>query len=646
VDYVRLAPDGQLLGQPFCYRDERTVATKEAADAILPPAKSLSAPACCRIASTPSTNCWPTPQTGVDPHAPWVMLPEYVLYWLGGRRVAEYTNATHTGLVDLKTGDWDRELFSLLDSFRRRSADRPRWRHPGPPCKGPGRARRLPRDPARRHRLPRHRLRHRRHSHQPRLHRLHLLRNLVAGGHAHQRARHHRGSPSTPATPTSARPPAQLCFHTLVNGMWLLKQCMDAWSAEGRAWEIEDLVAQAATSSFPGTIDVDAEPLLLDSGMPERINHQLWRRRWATIPDVAGNEPVFARVIFESLADRYASALASLEQMLGRKLERIHILGGASRNKLLTELTAQRTGLPSKLARRKAPPSATWPCNWPPAKPTASRSVPNPSANGPQLPLQELTSGSVGISLSGCSFALLYLCEGWDMPQNNEFLTVAAAHNGRAPLPHHNPTHCPVDPLQRFAGSFTPTARTLSATCSGREAPMIADATSGRRSTQASPSAPSSAPDPPRSASVANRPKQEIRPEMPTGRLHEDIHLFAGRAASRRRRLPRRIFSRQHSMRQRRKSQVPDPMPRTSRKDLPSGFRHSIEYCGWLDENAVSPLLPVIAAAASICSAVHSLKPMARTLPAAQPGPARQRLFQRRFFVVPVALVEIDHVHA
>jgi len=88
---------------------------------------------------------------------------------------------------------------------------------------------------------------------------------------------------------------------------------------------------------------VDAEPLLLDSEMPERINHQLWRRRWATIPDIAGNEPVFARVIFESLADRYASALTSLEKLLGRKLDRIHILGGASRNKLLTELTEKRT---------------------------------------------------------------------------------------------------------------------------------------------------------------------------------------------------------------------------------------------------------------------------------------------------------------
>jgi rhamnulokinase len=129
---------------------------------------------------------------------------------------------------------------------------------------------------------------------------------------------------------------------------------MDAWSAEGRVWKIEDLIAQAAVSGFPGVIDVDAEPLLLDSEMPERINHQLWRRRWATIPDIAGNEPVFARVIFESLAERYAFALTSLENLLGRKLDRIHILGGASRNKLVTELTEKRTQRPVEIGHTES----------------------------------------------------------------------------------------------------------------------------------------------------------------------------------------------------------------------------------------------------------------------------------------------------
>jgi rhamnulokinase len=83
--------------------------------------------------------------------------------------------------------------------------------------------------------------------------------------------------------------------------------------------------------------------------MPARINTELVRLGNAPIPDIPGNEPIFARLIFESLAARYASALSSLEHMLGRKLTRIHILGGASRNKLLTQLTAQRTGLPVEI---------------------------------------------------------------------------------------------------------------------------------------------------------------------------------------------------------------------------------------------------------------------------------------------------------
>ena len=349
VDYVRLAPDGTPLREPFCYRDERTVFSKEAADLVLPPLELYKRTGALPLRINTVYQLLADPANGIDPHAPWVTMPEYVLHWLGGRRVAEYTHATHTGLVDLKTGDWDYELFRLLD---------------------------LPIDAA------------------PPIVRAGTIVGRVQGPLAaveafretqliapacHDTASAIAGIPTSLSTTayicsgtwslvgTLTNKPVttqqafdarytnlgaatgELCFHTLVNGMWLLKQCMESWSADGRVWKIEDLIAQAASSGFPGAINVDAEPLLLDSDMPERINHQLWRRRWATIPDVEGNEPVFARVIFESLAARYASALESLEEMLGRKLERIHILGGASRNQLLTELTAQRTGVPVEI---------------------------------------------------------------------------------------------------------------------------------------------------------------------------------------------------------------------------------------------------------------------------------------------------------
>jgi rhamnulokinase len=343
VDYVRLTPEGLPLYQPFCYRDTRTERPKELTDLLMRPLELYG-------------------RTGVLPHrintiyqlvadniarvpvnAPWAMMSEYVLHWLGGRRVAEYTNASHTGLVNLKSGNWDAALFRELGlSF---DAAPPIVRSGTflGPLRGPLAS------------LPAFR--------QTQLiaAACHDTASAIAGIASDLGSTLYIcsgtwslvgtlvGEPVTDEGAFSARytnlaaAGSGFCFHSLINGMWLLKQCMDAWAAEGRAWNVEKLIEEAAHASFPGTIDVNAEPLLLDSEMPERINHQLWRKRWATIPDIAGNEPVFARVIFESLAERYAAALTSLEKLLGRPLDRIHILGGASRNKLLTELTEQQT---------------------------------------------------------------------------------------------------------------------------------------------------------------------------------------------------------------------------------------------------------------------------------------------------------------
>jgi len=51
-----------------------------------------------------------------------------------------------------------------------------------------------------------------------------------------------------------------------------------------------------------------------------------------------------ARTIFESLALRYRQVLESLETLLGRKIQIIHIVGGGSRNRLLNQFAADATG--------------------------------------------------------------------------------------------------------------------------------------------------------------------------------------------------------------------------------------------------------------------------------------------------------------
>lgn len=349
VDYVRLAADGKPLGQPFCYRDERTEPVKQATDKIISPRELYARTGVLPHRINTIYQLLADQNGGIEAGAPWAMLPEFVLHWLGGRRVAEHTNASHTGLVNLETGQWDGELFRELGLSLEAAPPIVRagtvvGKLAGPLAQLPALEGALLIAPA-----------------------CHDTASAVAGiptsldgtlyicSGTWSLVGSVVGSAVTNVDAFTARytnlgaAGGGVLFHSLVNGMWLVKQCMEAWAADGRTWKIEDLVAQAAQAGFPGIIDVDAEPLLLDSDMPERINHQLWRRRWSTIPDVAGNEPVFARVIFESLADRYSFALTSLENLLGRRLERIHILGGASRNKLLTELTGERTHRPVEI---------------------------------------------------------------------------------------------------------------------------------------------------------------------------------------------------------------------------------------------------------------------------------------------------------
>jgi rhamnulokinase len=361
VDYVRLAPGGEMLREPFCYRDERTTATKEAADRIIPSFDLYQRTGTYPLKINTVYQLLADPTAGpeeknqgierkhhkIDAGAPWVMFPEFVLYWLSGRRVAEYTNATHTGLVNLKTGNWDAELFELLGLPLEAA----------PPLVqtgtilGPVTSKLAQLDAFR--------------STQIIAPATHDTASAIAGIPTDLSAAAYISSGTWSLVGTITRDPVTtkhafdagytnigaaaggLLFHSLINSMWVLKQCMDAWAADGRPWSVENLVHEAAerSSAATGVLDMDAETLMLDSGMPRRINSELTRLGFEAIPDVAGNEALFARTIFESLALRYASATANLEKMLGRKLERIHMIGGATRNKLLIELTEQRTGL-------------------------------------------------------------------------------------------------------------------------------------------------------------------------------------------------------------------------------------------------------------------------------------------------------------
>lgn len=353
VDYVRLGPDGKPLYAPYCYRDERTVASKAAADAVITPEKFFLETGAQPLRLNTVYQLMADSASGIDPGMPWLLLPEYILHWLGGRRVAEYTNATHTGLVNIESGSWCRRIFERLGLAVEAA----------PPIVPAGTS--LGKLSGELAALPAF---HDTELIAPACHDtasaiaaiaedLEHTAYIVSGtwslvGTVVERPINSPEAQSAGFTNQGAAA-GGYCFHTNVNGMWLLKECLDCWNVQGRKIDLSQLIAQAAlvdAASIPGLINVDTAALMLAretaGEMPDRIIRELTLQGLTPIPDLPGNEAVLARLIFLSLASRYAIVLRDLEALTGRDFQRILILGGGSRNALLSRLTAESTGLP------------------------------------------------------------------------------------------------------------------------------------------------------------------------------------------------------------------------------------------------------------------------------------------------------------
>ncbi|MBL0888268.1 rhamnulokinase [Myceligenerans sp. I2] len=130
-----------------------------------------------------------------------------------------------------------------------------------------------------------------------------------------------------------------------VMGLWILNECVREWSeADGAPVDLPALLEKAARE--PGgrcLIDVDGEEFLAPGGMPGRVRAAIDRR---APQGVADTRPAAARVILDSLAAAYARVVHRAGQLAGVEVTAIHVVGGGSQNDLLNRLTAEAAGLP------------------------------------------------------------------------------------------------------------------------------------------------------------------------------------------------------------------------------------------------------------------------------------------------------------
>ena len=349
VDYVLLARGGEMLGQPYHYRDPRTsgvmdrsfsrVARKEifaATGLQFMPINTLY-----QLIAMHETN-----PVFLAQAERFLMMPDVFHWLLCGSQVVEFTNATTSQCLDATTRQW---AWELLRRFELPTQMFPEVVSPGTKL-GKLRA-----GLAERCRIPRI--------------------EVVAP------ATHDTGS-AVAAVPTDKSGQANWAYissgtwslmglelpgPTLspralainvtneggidgtyrllknIMGLWLVQECRRAFERSGKSFNYAELTHLAAEARpFGSLVDPDAPAFLAPADMPVEM------RQWCEAHGCAApkSEGEFVRTALESLALKYRMVLNGLEELSGTKVEVIHIVGGGSQNELLNQFAANACGLP------------------------------------------------------------------------------------------------------------------------------------------------------------------------------------------------------------------------------------------------------------------------------------------------------------
>ena len=126
-----------------------------------------------------------------------------------------------------------------------------------------------------------------------------------------------------------------------VMGLWMLHCCRQSWTAQGHSYDYGELMELASrATSFRHLIDPDDDSFLHPPDMLSAID-EFCRRTHQPGPHQPG---AYVRTVLESLAFKYRIVLRNLEQVSGTHIEQIRIIGGGSKNRLLNQITADATG--------------------------------------------------------------------------------------------------------------------------------------------------------------------------------------------------------------------------------------------------------------------------------------------------------------
>ena len=345
VDFGLLARDGSILGLPFCYRDSRTKGAMEDYFNLVPREALYEATG---IQFMPFNTLFQVyamvrdRSPLLDAASDLLFMPDLFNYLLTGRKASEFTMATTSQIFNPRTRSWNPGLFEAMGLSKRI------LQHVLEPGSVLGPL------------LPE------------------IATETGLGGAPVVATASHDTGAAVAAVPARGANWAYISSGTWslvgveekapiitrealdrnftneggvsgtirflknVTGLWLVQQCRKAWEG-AEALSYDDLARLAGEApAFRALIDPDDPSFLNPPDMPEAI--RAYCRKTGQESPVS--EASFIRSILESLALKYRLAIDQLEQAVGHPVERIHVIGGGSQNRLLCQFTADATGRP------------------------------------------------------------------------------------------------------------------------------------------------------------------------------------------------------------------------------------------------------------------------------------------------------------
>jgi len=126
-------------------------------------------------------------------------------------------------------------------------------------------------------------------------------------------------------------------------GMWLLEQCLKEWKKEGITYAYEKLVHMAESApAFQSLIDSDHASFANPVSMTKAITQYCV----TTGQKAPATHAEYVRCIFESLSLKYRFIVGKLNSLAPFEIEKLHVIGGGSKNPLLNQWTSNSIGIP------------------------------------------------------------------------------------------------------------------------------------------------------------------------------------------------------------------------------------------------------------------------------------------------------------